>query len=83
MKVKSETEDKDATEIKSEIAQFLSLIFFNFYVLGLTLNKNLMWVKMYTNFFNGFENLVKFWVGVHRMQNYNLCKTILGLSSKT
>ena len=28
-----------------------------------------MLVKMYTNFFDGFEKLVKFWVGLRRMQN--------------
>ena len=28
-----------------------------------------MLVKMYTDFFDGFEKLLKFWVGLRRMQN--------------
>ena len=39
-----------------------------------------MRVKLFTIFFHGFEDLVKFWVGVHRVQNHNLCKTIFGFS---
>ena len=83
MKVKSETEGKNETEIESESAQFLVLNFLKLLYFRTYLKQKPYVGKNVHNFFNGFENLVKFWVGVHRMQNYNLCKTILGLSSKT
>ena len=69
MKVKSETEGKNETEIESENAQFLLLNFLKLLYFKTYLKQKPYVAKNVQSFFNGFENLVKFLVGVHGMQN--------------